>query len=552
MILTNPWIGYFDRTYEQIKSNVLTKLGLNVPEITDHTETNPWVKSISIWSGIAEMLGYYLDSNAREVYITTAKLFSSAVKIAKGYDYRVKGAVPSSVTIRITSSIPATGIINIPIGTKMRTDNNETFTTTTAGVIGVGETYCDVSAKQWESVLNVALGNSSGLADQEFILEEDVADGSVTFAVNAVNYSPQDTLALSFSDSEHFVAGLGTDTKMRILCGDGVSGNIPPVGQAMTTSYYITLGDMGNVGAGKINQFISVITVPGAEVLTLTNALASTGGASYENLDKLRKRVPYSIRTKYRAVTPQDFIDVTEIYAGVEKAGVTFDCDVDKYVHVYIVPDGGGQASTPLISDVTDYLNLRKIITSVIQVQSAGVVAVKLVANVYALPGYSNSALQSDVEDALVEFGESENQDINGSGVIGDFYEAIEAVRGVKNSDISLILSVPYARNLTTVTNVLTWTRETLAASAAIQKWLIRFITTTTFELFKGTSFIGTYAVNVLITQTEIEFTVVGAHVSGDDYEFYTYPYNQSIRLSEPSILSIDVADLTITVSGGV
>lgn len=65
MPLENPWIGYTDRTFQQIKDNVLTKFQNLVPEITDHTESNTWVKGISIWAGVTEMLGYYIDNRAR-------------------------------------------------------------------------------------------------------------------------------------------------------------------------------------------------------------------------------------------------------------------------------------------------------------------------------------------------------------------------------------------------------------------------------------------------------------------------------------------------------
>lgn len=340
---------------------------------------------------------------------------------------------------------------------------------------------------------------------------------------------------------------------MRVLFGDGINGKIPPSGQAIQASYYVTLGEDGNVGANKITQIISSIVVPGVEVISVNNALSATGGANFENLDRLRKRIPLSIRTKYRAVTRQDFIDVTEIFAGVEKAGVEFDCDVDKYVHIFLVPEGGGQASQQLIDDVTAYLNDRKIITTLIDVVSAGVVNVKITANVTALPGYSNAQVKANVEDKLLnDFFAPANQNVKGSVVIGDIYQAIEDADGVDSSIITLILPVPYARNLTTPTNTLNWTRSILAGSTVIAKWLIRFTSNSVFELFKDDTFAGVFNVNTLVSQPEISFTVNGNHAGGDNYEFYTYPYNQSIYLAEPSIPATQLTDLTINVTGGV
>jgi hypothetical protein len=553
MIIKNPWVGVLDRTYDQYKDNILTKFQAYVPEVTDHTDTNPWVKGISIWSGLMEVLHYYLDNDAREVYLSVAQEFSSAVKIAKMFDYRVKGSVPSSVTLRFSSSIPASGPIIIPVGTQVKTANGEIFTTTILGTILTGQSFVDISAKQWEAVTNVSLGNSTGLADQEMVLEEQVVDNSITFIVNVTSYSAQETFAFSFPNSEHFLAGLNENTEMVIRTGDGINGKIPPAGQPMTASYYITQGSLGNVGAGKIIQFISSISVPGSEVISVNNLLAATGGADYEDLNKLKKRIPLSIRTKYRAVTDQDFIDVTELYAGVEKAGVFFDCDVDKYVHVYLVPEGGGPASNVLIGDVTTYLNARKIITTLISVESAGVVPFILVINATALPGYSNALAKSNIEDALVELGSSENQTIRGKFVIGDIYQAIEESDGVLNSIVTLMVLIPYARNLTTLTNNLNWTREILPASAATTRWLIRFITNSNFELFREDDFIGSFAVDTLITQTEVKFTVIGNHAAGDNYQFYTYAYNSpSVTLEEPSIPTIELVNLTVNVTGGV
>lgn len=553
MILENPgWLGYFDRTYDQIKTNVLTKFQGLVPEITDHTETNPWVKGISIWSAIAEMLGYYIDSRARELFLTSAKKYSSAVKIAKQYDYRVQGATPAAVTLRFSSNVPASGTINIPVGTKVKTETDVIFTTTTAGVINSGQTFCDVEAMQWEIVPNVALGNSNGQPDQEFILEEDVADGSIALTVSAVAYAEQETLAFSIGTSEHFIAGLNEDTKMVVQFGDGINGKIPPSGQAIVATYYVTQGEAGRVGAGKINQIISAITVPGSEVMSVNNSGNATGGSNFEDLTKLQKRIPLSIRTKYRAVTRQDFIDLAELVAGVERAGVEFDCEVDAFVKVYLAPEGGGVASNSLITAVQNYLDERKIITTKVQTQSAGVAEFLITVEAVALPGFSNTNVTNDIQQALLDFFDPVNQDVEGHLTLGDLYQVIEGVRGVRYSQITLLVVIPFARNIITPTNVLNWDREVKPASVSTLKWLIRFTTNAQFELFKETDFEGVFLVDNLVVMDEIEFTINGTHEPGDQYVFYTYAYNQSVFLAEPSIPSTSIGNMTVTVTGGV
>lgn len=553
MILSNPgWVGYFDRTYDQIKANVLTKFQALVPEITDHTETNPWVKGISIWSAMVEHLGYYVDINTRELFLPVAQEFASAVKIAKMFDYRVKGAAPAGVTLTFTSSIPASADITIPVGTVVKTATDEVFTTTGVGVILAGTTSITVPAKQWEAVIGVALGNSNGTSDQVFVLEEGVADGSITIRVDVVTYTAQDTFVFSLSNSEHYIAGLQEDTQMAVTFGDGINGKVPPSGQAITADYYITKGSAGNVGAGKINTIVSTITVPGSEVISVNNAQNATGGVDAEDLTKLKKRIPMSIRTKDRAVTEQDFIDLTEMVQGVERGGVQFDCDIDEFVRVFVAPEGGGLASPALLTDVYNYINVRRIINTRLQTFSAGVLDFILAVSVKAKPGYSNANVKNAVEQALLSFFGPTNQEIKGSVVIGDVYEAIEEADGVLSSEITLISTVPYARNLVTASNVLNWTRVLLPASTTTVKWLIRFITNSQYELFKEDEFQGTFNVNVLVSMPEIQFTVNGLHVGGDNYEFYTYAYNKSVTLAEPSIPSTSLSKLTISVTGGV
>jgi len=56
MALNNPWVGYITRSYKQIKSELLNRLGIAVPEITDHSPSNIMVIILDMFSGIAEML----------------------------------------------------------------------------------------------------------------------------------------------------------------------------------------------------------------------------------------------------------------------------------------------------------------------------------------------------------------------------------------------------------------------------------------------------------------------------------------------------------------
>ena len=72
-------------------------------------------------------------------------------------------------------------------------------------------------------------------------------------------------------------------------------------------------------------------------------------------------------------------------------------------------------------------------------------------------------------------------------------------------------ISSPFGRPLNS-DDVLNWTRAINPASSITVKWLIRFITTTTFELHQDDVFDAVYSTDVLVSKTEMNFTVNGAH----------------------------------------
>lgn len=549
-MIRNPWVGYIDRTYEQIKANVLTRFQSNVPEITDHTESNPWVKGISIWAGIAEMLGYYIDRKARESFLPTCTKFSSAVKHARKFDYRVRGAMASTVDLRFTISAAHTADINIPIGTQVRTRDGIPFITLQAATIPAGATEVNVPARQWAKVSAVSLGTSSGAINQRFILEGNVVDNSINIVAGFSNYQPQETFAFSNYLDTHFVAGINEDSKMQLQFGDNINGVVPNSGDAITAEYFITEGRAGNVGPNTINQLVSTVTVPVGITLKVNNFFPATGGADHESLSDLKKRIPLSVRTKWRAVTKQDYIDIAELAPGVAKAGLAYECGKD--VEVYIAPEGGGVATSQLMNDTLAFINERKMITTNVKVEPAGEVIVVLVIDVYAFPNFSNAEVNANGTNNLVNFLSIANQKIQGRVELGDIYQVLEGTTGVDYSRVRLMVTMPYARPLLSTASVLDWTREVLPKSTETIKWGIRFLATNQYELSRAGNFMGSFSSGQLVEFDEIRFTVQGSYSIDDSFEFFTYPYNQSITLAEPSIPVTYAQYVTLNVQNGI
>jgi uncharacterized phage protein gp47/JayE len=550
--VNNPWVGYVMRSYLAMKQNIITKIQdpvTGIPEITDCSESNPFIKRVSIWCGINEQLGYYVDNKGRESFVPTARLFTSLWNLAQQYDYRVRGSIPSTGTVTFSFATAVPFDVLVPHGTYIQTATGIIFVTLSDVTILSGTTSIDAQVAQYTVVPLVILGQSNGSQNQIFSLPANVADGSIVVTVDInTSYNPVDTFVLSVPTDLVFKPGLNSSGLMTILFGDGVNGFIPPNTKNVSATYNLTQGSSGNVGAGLVTTINSVVTVPAGMTLLVNNTMAMVGGTDPESVSSLQKLIPLSLRTLYRAVTTQDYIDVTELAPGVAKAGVDYSCG--KTVNIYIAPNGGGIASPTLCTNTNGFLDFRRMITTKTQVFSAGLVVIEYIINVIAYPNFFNTAIAAACVQTLEDFHNVVNQDIDGSVYISNIYAIIQAIPGVRHSDILTMRPIPYANPQSASYPVLIWTR-TQSPTAASASYTILFTDPTHFNLVSNTSLIGQFVVGTQVVTPDITFTITGIYSSGNSYKFLTYASADSIILNEPSLPAVDPSFITINVTGG-
>lgn len=554
-MIQNDWIGYIERGYQQMKEAILTKVGVQIPEMTDHTESNIFVKMIEIWCGIGEMIQYYIDRKAEETFLSTQKRYDSAVKIAKMFDYRIRGVIAASVELEFTlNAIQATNV-TIPAGTIVQTADEIQFVTLSAAVITAGQLNTTVQAEQKTLFVNQTIGTSDGSAYQEFVIGQDVFDGSVTAVVNTITYSAVNTLAFSNSTDKVFVAALNGNQELQIRFGDGINGFIPDNGQDIVVTYATSLGSRGNLAENTIDEIVTNLTLPTGASLTVNNPDRASGGEDVETLNDLKQNIPLSIRTLNRAVTEQDFIDIATLVPGVAKADVNYDCG--REVDVFVVPEGGGIASQTLLDNVKDAFHdeTRLILVSV-NPRPAGEVLLLLEVEIEVLPVYNRLITIDRVLANLEAFGSVDQQDISGTVNIGDLYQVVENTEGVKHSVVRLLSHIPTSQ-IVTGTSELDFTVSVNQASTAEIQWIIKHVNDTTFELIKGGVILSstlTYGQSYALGEINLQVNNPGtAYVVGDIWQFNSYAYNTlALELNEPSIPIIRQANVNLTATGGV
>ena len=553
LLSNNPWVGYADRDYSVMKAQVIAKMQnplTGIPEITDHSESNPFIKRLSIWCGINTLLGYYVDNKGREAFLSSARIYRSVVNLAKQYDYRIRGRIAATGQVKFTLSIPAPSAFSIPIGTEVATETGVTFLTLQAASFAIGETTKTVDIKQWQKVPSSVMAVSDGQPSQKIVLNEKIVDGSVAALVdNITPFSPVDSFVLQTATDNVFVGQMNYDSVFEVEFGDGLTGAIPANTKDIALEWSECEGSAGNVGAGTIVKINTTLTLPVGVQVAVTNQSPTVGGTDVEAIKALRKNIPLSLRTLYRAVTEQDYVDVTELAPGVARAGVSYSCG--KYVDVYIAPNGGGIASPALLASTTTFLDERRMVTTFIRCFSAGLVYIEYELAINALPNFYNAQVEADVQQAMEDFHDVQNQRIKGKIFLGDIYQLIENVKGVDNSQVLLMRPVPYARPLDLTSPQLSWTRQQTTTSGDATYQII-FVTTTDFKLLRNNVYVGTFSTGAPVSTADITFTITNPpYTAGNKYEFKTYAVAGSVILDEPSLPAFDVAYFTINVTGG-
>jgi len=190
---------------------------------------------------------------------------------------------------------------------------------------------------------------------------------------------------------------------------DGKHGMIPPVGvDNIKAELYQTGGGVrGNLGAGSLKVLRE--SVPYVE--EVTNPLPARGGADAETLEEAKMRGPQAIKSRYRAVTTEDFEWLALKASGnVGRAKCLASVPKEGEVSVVILPqegngDGRPMPSPELINRVKSFLDPRRLITTVVHVVKPKYVDVSIQISVYLKASTSQvTGVKKQIEDRVKRY----------------------------------------------------------------------------------------------------------------------------------------------------
>jgi predicted phage baseplate assembly protein len=281
-----------------------------------------------------------------------------------------------------------------------------------------------VEAVNAETVESEVLGESSGVAGQEFPLEHvPVVPSDEPFVVHVTREAETEVwqIRANFADSgpddRHFtldrVGGVVRFGPM-IREEDGTSrslGAAPPKGAVLSIPRYrFGGGARGNVAP----RSISVLRTSIPFVASVSNRQAARGGVDGETVAEAKIRGPVQLRTRNRAVTAEDFEALTrEVAPDIRRVRCIADTEGDDPagVRILIVPsvdaaDGRIRLEDLLPTDETcatiqAYLDERRLVGTRVRVEPAQYTGLRIRAGITAEPHADPAAVAEAARTAL-------------------------------------------------------------------------------------------------------------------------------------------------------
>jgi len=433
-------IDYTNKDYESLRRELLARVPQLTDRWTDFNASDLGVVLLELFCGVGDMLAYYLDAQAAEAFLPTARQRQNIINLCKLVSYRLDGSVAASTSLRFTLAAPLDADLIIPKGTacKARLEEGDVvFETAADATIPRGQTNVDTGARQGKRKTETFTADGE-TSDPIILAGKEIALGSIRVWVQDQEWTEVSHFQESGSDSRHFMAETDALDITRIVFGDGLRGGVPQAGAEISVEYLETLGAGGNLGLDLVSELLSPVYQGGEQVaLTVTNPVPATGGADRETLEHARRQAPAEVRSLWKAVTKEDYLALAEGFPGVAKAQVldVNDCKNIRYyqVNLAVAPDGGGPPSALLKQDLAEHLESRKVITVEINLFDPVYRPADVDVEVYAYVGEDLDLIRSRTEQALDEFFAFERMAFGVPVRFSDLVAVLDGVRGVSH-----------------------------------------------------------------------------------------------------------------------
>ena len=266
--------------------------------------------TIKIIAKLLEVPNFYNDLAFNEQFPSTVQVYRNALLLAKKINMPVKKASGAFTTLTVTlkAGTTASAPFTVSRGSKFSYGAGN-YLATEDVTFNIGEVTKNVLVR-YGTVVNGSLGLSDGTALQRFEIPVDNAqDESLKILIDGSEWEEEiDTLMMRESTDEVYKKWLEPNERYSIDFGDDKFGKIPNSGLEITYSVF-TIGD----SKGNLPAF-NIIKSELADVETVLQSVAATGGSDKENIADIKSSLPKWVSIQNRVVMEKDCIFLAKRY----------------------------------------------------------------------------------------------------------------------------------------------------------------------------------------------------------------------------------------------
>ena len=211
-------------------------------------------------------------------------------------------------------------------------------------------------------------------------------------------WESQKDLLNSRSNASDFVVEVEEDGTAYLRFGDDIYGLRPNSDTVFEATYRVGNGTRGNVGA----EAIAHIVTSDSGIKEVWNPMPARGGVDPEAMEDVRQKAPSAFRVQERAVTPEDYAEVSQRHPDVQKAAATFRWTGSWYT-VFITVDrrGGEPVDAKFKKEIRQHLEKYRMAGYDVAVDAPRFVSLELEMTVCVLPNYFRSNVKASLLEAL-------------------------------------------------------------------------------------------------------------------------------------------------------
>jgi len=573
--MTKLKFDYLTKDYEAFRTEMINLIPKIMPEWTDYLQSDPGITLIELFAYGLDVLSYYQDRIANEMFLPTAQLRQSVIDYCRPIGYRLSEPSPSktSVVFEISPGAELTIPKGFVVTTKPEPGEEPVYFELTealtipedaTGMEKNGDEYLyTVPVVNGITIQNEIIGSSNGLPNQRFrlrypsvieidtklVLEVDDGAGFIEWVLRDELFMETD-----LEKRRYYNVEVDADNFLWIKFGSGIDGKVPEIGtDNIRSTYRIGGGKNTNVGSNTITE----IPAPLNRVKDVTNPEPATGGSDRESAEEAKARVPIVIGTRNRAVTRRDFAELPLLIEGVLKSTAEALEDNGVWVVKVVIIAKEEYIAEEVLENVDNYLEEIKILgvfhdTKLVDPVLLDLEMEALIDDEYE-QGVLNNLISEVIEDSFQpeyrEFGETIrpftiDRLLSGiKGILGLNITKLSAVPRIIEESISGTISLVDGSSLVANTEKGYW-RVTMTSGTEFD---VEYDSTGEFDGGEEAKGSGSLDVQFTSIGDEITFTLEGDNLSSGDYIIIeAHPYKGDIEIGKRDIVLFGRFDLTI------